>query len=187
MKISRYLKRWLYGKNWKKKPLQRSKPIGVFNKACSALITTPTPLCAARHEYETERNAIDALARHSDITTAIAEARKSIAKPFDRPEAGKLFDRIQQLGKALFESIRMQLDVDRYGASGRERGAVLEFLNEPINNRRWLEVQLQKIEDSDSEKTKRNLIQEIVNYECPRSRNALRQSRNARFTPPSRT
>ena len=121
----------------------------------------------ARHEYEAERNAIAALARHDGVNTAITEARKAIAQPFEHPEAVGLQNEIQQLGKALYESIRMQLDVDRYGASGRERGAVLEFLNEPLNNRQWLEIRLQEIEDAGSVETQRKLIQEIVSYECP--------------------
>ncbi len=47
--------------------------------------------------------------------------------------------RILDLGAALFASIGMQLDTPTYKASGTERGAVLDFLHYPLNNRWWLE------------------------------------------------
>lgn len=53
--------------------------------------------------------------------------------------------RIEELGAALFQSIRMQTSMDKYGASGAERGAVLDFVDFPLNNRWWIEDELAKV------------------------------------------
>jgi hypothetical protein len=47
----------------------------------------------------------------------------------------------------LFDSIGMQLDVANYRAANPERGAVLESLDEPLNNKAWLEAQFTSILD----------------------------------------
>ena len=46
--------------------------------------------------------------------------------------------RIFQLAEALFQSIGMQLSVERYQAIAVDRGASLDTLDYPLNNRRWL-------------------------------------------------
>jgi hypothetical protein len=43
------------------------------------------------------------------------------------------------LAEALFQSIGMQLSVPRYKAIGVDRGATLDTLDVPLNNRLWLE------------------------------------------------
>ena len=49
--------------------------------------------------------------------------------------------RIEALCDALFGSIRMQTSMAKHSASGYERGAVLDFVDYPLNNRWWLEDQ----------------------------------------------
>ena len=49
--------------------------------------------------------------------------------------------RIEALCDALFGSIRMQTSMAKHSASGYERGAVLDFVDHPLNNRWWLEDQ----------------------------------------------
>jgi hypothetical protein len=53
--------------------------------------------------------------------------------------------RIDALAAALFASIRLQTSVDKYGASGYERGAVLDFVDHPLNNRWWLEDEFARV------------------------------------------
>lgn len=49
-----------------------------------------------------------------------------------------LLDEIEKDGKALFEIIGMQLDVDRYYAKNPERGAVLDTIKLPLTDKEWL-------------------------------------------------
>src|SRR5207249_4066095 len=46
--------------------------------------------------------------------------------------------RVFELAEALFQSIRMQLSVERYQAISVGRGANLDTIDVPLNNRRWL-------------------------------------------------
>jgi hypothetical protein len=52
--------------------------------------------------------------------------------------------RIQDLCESLYRAIRLQTSVSRYHASGAERGAILDFIDYPLNNRLWLEDELAK-------------------------------------------
>lgn len=73
---------------------------------------------------------------------AIAAARTALARQDTEPCCVALRRDIEELAAALFESVRLQTSVERYGASGAERGAVLDFLDHPLNDRWWLEDQL---------------------------------------------
>lgn len=59
----------------------------------------------------------------------------------EQPVAPELRARIFELAEALFQSIGMQLSVQRYKAIGVDRGASLDTLDVPLNNRLWLERQ----------------------------------------------
>jgi hypothetical protein len=56
-----------------------------------------------------------------------------------QPVAPEWRARIFELAEALFQSIGMQLSVPRYKAIGVDRGASLDTLDVPLNNRLWLE------------------------------------------------
>jgi hypothetical protein len=64
--------------------------------------------------------------------------------------------RVFTLGEALFQSIHMQLDVEHYKAINPERGANLDTIDVPLNNRIWLERQFAEIRalKSDAERTR---------------------------------
>jgi len=82
-----------------------------------------------------------------DILPAVSKARAALAQADTQPaDLLDLRKRLEDLGVALFASIGMQLDVKNYQARNAERGAVLEFLDEPLNNRAWLEAQFDAIE-----------------------------------------
>ncbi|MEN6608983.1 MAG: hypothetical protein ABFD60_17165 [Bryobacteraceae bacterium] len=53
--------------------------------------------------------------------------------------------RVRELAEALFQSIGMQLSVEKYKGSGWERGVTLDTLDEPLNDRRWLVEQFTEI------------------------------------------
>ena len=52
--------------------------------------------------------------------------------------------RVFELAEALFQSIRMQLSVPRYKAIVVDRGATLDTVDVPLNNRLWLEAALRR-------------------------------------------
>ncbi len=75
--------------------------------------------------------------------------------------------RIEELGQALFDSIRLQTSVPKYHASGAERGAVLDFLDYPLNNRLWLEDELAKVRAIEGESKKVAWLERISRWEDP--------------------
>jgi len=75
--------------------------------------------------------------------------------------------RIFQLAEALFQSIGMQLSVDLYRAIGVDRGASLDTLDFPLNNRLWLEQRFARIQELPSEPERLNGLQEILDWTNP--------------------
>ena len=67
-----------------------------------------------------------------------------------RTNADRLEARVNELAEALFQSIGMQLSVEKYRAIEVGRGANLDELNVPLNNRVWLKdrfAELRKLSD----------------------------------------
>ena len=75
--------------------------------------------------------------------------------------------RIHELAAALFQSISMQLSVDKYAAIAVDRGASLDTLDFPLNNRRWLEDRFGKIQKLTAEAERLKAIDEIVRWTDP--------------------
>lgn len=75
--------------------------------------------------------------------------------------------RIEALCESLFQSIRLQTSVERYHAKNPERGAVLDFVDHPLNNRWWLEDQIKEIEKLDSEAVRVLALEELARWENP--------------------
>lgn len=96
---------------------------------------------------DSEARACAALRRagESGVEQAIEAARAILAEPDQDEQTAPLRARIEALGAALFESIGAQLDVEHYKARNSERGAVLDFLDTPLNNKRWMEHEFQMI------------------------------------------
>lgn len=69
---------------------------------------------------------------------AITRAEK-ILQQADEPVMPQWRNRIIALCEALFKSVALQTSVAKYQAAGPERGAILDFLDRPLNNRWWLE------------------------------------------------
>jgi len=121
------------------------------------------------HETELEREARERLSRAEELgaDAALREALEILSRP-DREKVGEhLRERIEELGEALFQSCGMQLSVERYGAAGPERGAVLDFLDVPLNDRVWLEGEISKLRSEADEGAKLRGIGRILNWENP--------------------
>jgi hypothetical protein len=75
--------------------------------------------------------------------------------------------RIFELAEALFQSIRMQLSVPRYKAISVDRGANLDTVDVPLNNRVWLKARFAELRQTTDEAERLKGIDAIVNWTDP--------------------
>ena len=69
-----------------------------------------------------------------DLSALIAQVQAILAKAFTHPVAREEYTRILQLAEALFQSVRMQLSVERYQAEAVDRGGSLDTVDAPLTN-----------------------------------------------------
>jgi len=75
--------------------------------------------------------------------------------------------RIFELAEALYQSIRMQLSVPRYKAISVDRGAHLDLVDRPLNNREWLKARFAQLRGLSTESDRLREIRVIVNWTNP--------------------
>ncbi len=75
----------------------------------------------------------------------LARAQAILEETILRPAAGDLRTRVDELGAALFQSIRMQLAVERYQGEAVNRAANLDTLDTPVSDTMWMRRQIQEI------------------------------------------
>jgi hypothetical protein len=98
---------------------------------------------------------------------AVAGAERILDRAVTQPVSEDLRARVFELGEALFQSIHMQLSVGRYKAIGVDRGATLDTIDRPLNDRPWLQERFEHIRRLDAETARRKQIDEIVNWTDP--------------------
>jgi len=116
-------------------------------------------------ETEIEAKAMETLRRlmGQDTLDAVTQAEQQL-----KVQAGSSNDtRILLLGEALFQTIGMQLSVEKYKALSVDRGASLDTLDYPLNNREWLRDRFAKIRKLRTEEERREAIQRILNWTNP--------------------
>jgi hypothetical protein len=116
---------------------------------------------------EEEANAKMLAARSIGAEKAMDQALAILARAETAPVRADLAARITQLCDDLYKSIGLQTSVTKYHASGSERGAVLDFLGYPLNNRWWLEDELAKVHRMGSESEKAARLETIAKWEHP--------------------
>lgn len=72
------------------------------------------------------------------------------------------------LGDLLYANIGMQLSVLRHGASDYDRGTMLDTVDIPLNNRRWIEDRFAEILKIEDEEERLAALKEIPLYERPK-------------------
>jgi hypothetical protein len=100
---------------------------------------------------ETEALNILANARQIGLSKAMDEAEAILDLADSTTDASPLEARVNALAEALFQSIGMQLSVVKYQAIDVGRGANLDEVNVPLNNRVWLKsrfAELRKLNDA---------------------------------------
>jgi len=116
---------------------------------------------------EQEANAVLAEAAHLGSGAALEAATAILARAETEPCRPDLRKRIDDLCAALFTSIGLQTSVEQYHASGGERGAILDYVDRPLNNRWWIEDEFERVRALDSERAKIARLIEIARWENP--------------------
>ncbi|HET8736601.1 MAG TPA: hypothetical protein VFM69_08370 [Pricia sp.] len=98
---------------------------------------------------------------------AIEEALGCLLRADREPVAQPLKRKVFQYAEKLFRAIRAQTSVPRYGARSAERGAILDFIDHPLNNRWWLEDEFAKIKGFKTEAKKLKRLDFIRTYALP--------------------
>jgi len=136
-------------------------------------------MCLLRANYDAylRRRLIQAVALERDANRLLAQAGAgmsadaamlAVEEVLGRaPAAMDLRSRIVDLCEQLFQSVGLQTSVEKYHASGAERGAVLDFVDHPLNNRWWLEDEFAKVRKMADEAAKVARLREIAAWESP--------------------
>ncbi|RLD83772.1 MAG: hypothetical protein DRJ10_02865 [Bacteroidetes bacterium] len=95
------------------------------------------------------------------------EALNHIQKADKEFVSQDLKEKVFQYAENLFQSVGAQTSVAKYNASGAERGAILDFIDYPLNNRWWLEDEFKKISEFKTEEEKLAKLEFIRKYEFP--------------------
>lgn len=117
-------------------------------------------------KLEEEANAA-LLANTSDPAAAMDSATAIMNRAVSVPVRPDLRKRIDELCEALFKSIQLQTSVEKYTASGTERGAVLDMVDRPLNNRWWLEDEFKKVREMTDKNAQMARLKEIATWENP--------------------
>jgi hypothetical protein len=121
------------------------------------------------YETDLEAQAMERLrqAPARGTTVAMAEAESILDRALTDRVASDWRQRIFELGEALFQSISMQLSVEKYQAIAVDRGASLDTLDFPLNNRFWLKEQFVRVRQLATPQERLNAIAAIVDWENP--------------------
>jgi hypothetical protein len=121
------------------------------------------------HETALEERAMDRLRRARDVGSlaAMKEAEEVLGRGQTQRAAPDLRSRVFELGEALYQSIRMQLSVGRYKAISVGRGANLDTIDVPLNNRLWLGKRFAELRRLDLESARLKGIDEALNWTNP--------------------
>jgi hypothetical protein len=121
--------------------------------------------------YETclEDRALDVLrqARETGSLTAMTRAEAILDRAVNDRVATDLRGRVFEFAEALFQSIRMQLSVQRYQAISVGRGATLDTVDAPLNNRLWLKHQFDMIRRLEKEPARLQQIHNLIHWTDP--------------------
>lgn len=116
---------------------------------------------------ENEANAVILSRIPGSPADTMAAATAVLNRATAEPTSPELRERIVALCGDLFQSIDLQTSVEKYHASGAERGAILDFVDYPMNNRWWLEDEFAKIAAMPTDDEKRARLRTIATWENP--------------------
>ncbi len=121
------------------------------------------------YESAAEESAMDKLraARETGAAAAMADAEAILDRPSRDRVAADWRARVFELAEALFQSIRMQLSVERYKAISTDRGATLDTVDFPLNSKLWLKQRFEEIRKMADEPARLAALREITDWTDP--------------------
>jgi len=121
------------------------------------------------HETELEMLAMEQLAKASQegALNMMAAAERILDRATNNFVSDDLRLRVHELAAMLFQSISMQLSVEKHRAIAVDRGAALDTLNYPLNNRLWLKDRFAQIRQLPTESERLKAIKEIIHWTDP--------------------
>lgn len=102
-----------------------------------------------------------------NIAAVLGEAEDIGNEVFRTPPAQDWRTRILEIGEALYQSIRMQLSVERYQAEAVGRGGTLDTLDAPISNLPWLKRQIGEIRALESDQDRITAVLALLDRTNP--------------------
>ena len=138
--------------------------MAMFRAACDAYVQK-----RLAYEQDLERAALSLLqqAPEKGSLAILNAAQATLDRARTNRVATDLREQISVFGEALFQSIRMQLSVSRHRAIAPDRGATLDTIDLPLNNRPWLLGRFHAIRSLPDEASRLAAIREIVNWTDP--------------------
>jgi hypothetical protein len=121
------------------------------------------------YETELEHRALDELraARDAGALLALERAEAVLERAHSQPVAAPLRQRVFELAEALYQSIRMQLDVERYRAISVGRGANLATIDVPLHDGAWLRAAFARVRAESDEAKRLAEIDRVVRWTDP--------------------
>ena len=118
-------------------------------------------------DLEDEANAVMAQAGSMGADAAMDAALAILMRADTEKIRPEWRDSIYDLAERLFQSIGLQTSVEKYGASGAERGAVLDYVDHPVNNRWWIEDEIAKARVLPDEVAKGDRLMTLATWAHP--------------------
>jgi hypothetical protein len=121
------------------------------------------------YETDLESRAMSVLGQADTLGAQVAMAKagaildQAVLAPVSLDRRARVF----ALAEALFQSVRMQLSVPKYQAISVDRGANLDTIDVPLNNRIWLKKKFAEIREKPAESDRRSGIKQIVQWTDP--------------------
>jgi len=121
------------------------------------------------YECGLEEQAMDQLRQASTkgSPVALAEAERLLDLSVNQPISSAWRTRIFQLAEALFQSVHMQLSARLYQGQEEVRGANLDGIDFPLNNRLWLKEKFTEIRGLAEEPERLAAIDRVVRWTDP--------------------
>lgn len=118
-------------------------------------------------KLEKEANIILAKVDELGVEAAMQKSLSKISEAGAMPIDKKIKSKIEDYCKNLFDLIGLQTSVKLYNASGAQRGAFLDFVDFPLNNRWWYEDEFNKIRKMKSEQEQKERLEIMRTWENP--------------------
>jgi hypothetical protein len=106
-------------------------------------------------------------ANRLDPNVLLEAAEQILMEPAVQPAGAVLRSRVTELGYALFQSIHMQLAVERYQGEAVDRGANLDTLDTPVSDVPWMRQQIAAIKSIVGPEKQVQAIRELLSRTDP--------------------